>query len=123
LDSRIIFLLENIMKTKSITFTRTLLALALSLSALSAMAAPAASILGQPEPVTAGNRVITITPDTKYVNITGGQTVQFNSGGKSFAWDFNGPIYSFNLNRVAPPGTLDHTVIAYVAPDPLYAGH
>jgi hypothetical protein len=109
------------MKTKSLT--RTLLALTLSLSALSAMAASASSILGQPEPTTAAKRTITITPDTKYVNIQGGQTVQFNTGGKTFAWNFDGPIYSFNLNRVAPPGTLDHTVVAYVTPNPLYAGH
>ena len=109
------------MKTKSLT--RTLLALTLSLSALSAMASPAISLLGQAEPATAANRTITITPDTKYVNVQGGQTVRFDAGGKSFAWNFNGPVYSFKLNRVAPSGMLDHPVTAYVAANPMYAGH
>jgi hypothetical protein len=107
------------MKTKSLT--RTLLALTLSCSAFAAMAAPATSILGQAEPATAANRIVTITPNTKYVNVQGGQTVEFNTGSQTFAWNFDGPIYSFNLNRVAPPGALDHKVIAYVTPNPLYA--
>ena len=108
------------MKTKSLT--RTLVVLTLSLAAVSAMAAPALSLLGQATPATAATRTITITPDTKYVNVVGGQTVQFNAGGKTFAWNFNGPIYSFNLNRVAPAGVLDHKVTAYVAANPLYVG-
>ena len=64
-----------------------------------------------------------ITPDTKYFNVTGGETVQFIVGGKSFTWNFDGAeISPFNLDRSAPAGMLDHKVVVYVAPNPLYFG-
>jgi hypothetical protein len=107
------------MKTKS-----TVLALTLSVTALSSMAAPPLDLLGDPAPQGAAERTIAITPDTKYVNVTGGQVVEFDVGGKTFTWDFDGAanVTSFDLNRVAPSGMLDHAVTAYVAPNPLYAG-
>ena len=108
------------MKTKSLI--PTVLALTLSLSALSSMAATPLKLLGDPAPAAAADRTITITPDTKYVNVQGGQTVKFDVGGKTFAWDFDGPVTSFDLNRVAPPDLLDHMVTAYVSPNPLHMG-
>jgi hypothetical protein len=58
------------------------------------------------------------------VNVTGGDTVRFIEGDRSFAWTFNvaSNISSFELNLVAPPGALDHPVQVYVAPDPRYIG-
>jgi hypothetical protein len=111
------------MKTKSLVPAA--LALTLSVSALSSMAATAdVNLLGESVPATSAGRTITITPDTKYVNVQGGQVVNFDVGGKTFTWDFDGPdtVWAFNLNRVAPPGLLDHTVMAYVSPNPLYMG-
>ena len=108
------------MKTTSLI--PTVLALTLSLSALSSMAATPLKLLGDPAPAAVADRTITITPDTKYVNVEGGQTVKFDVGGKTFAWDFDGPVTSFDLNRVAPPDLLDHMVTAYVSPNPLYMG-
>ncbi|SFB34780.1 Heavy-metal resistance protein CzcE [Collimonas sp. OK607] len=83
---------------------------------------PRIDLLGDPIPVSAATRTIVITPDTRYVNVTGGETVRFLVGGKSFAWNFDGSIMvsSFDLNRTAPASMLDHTVTAYVAPNPLY---
>ena len=42
--------------------------------------------------------------------------------GQTFTWDFDGPdtVWAFDLNKVTPPGLLDHTVTAYVSPNPLY---
>ena len=100
------------------SLTQTLLGLTLSLSVLSAMAEAPNNLLGQPASATEANRTITITPDTKYVNVQSGQTVLFNAGGKTFAWNFSGPSIAFDLNRVAPPNTLDHMVKAYVADNP-----
>ncbi|PFH11818.1 heavy-metal resistance protein CzcE [Collimonas sp. PA-H2] len=100
----------------------TLLALTLSVSAVSSMAASNHSLLGEAAATTATSRVITITPDTKYINVQGGQAVQFNAGGNTFTWTFNGPAKSFELNRVAPAGLLDHPVRVYVSPNPLYNG-
>ena len=80
--------------------------------------------LGDPAPINLATKSIVIRPDTKWVNVTGGDTVRFDAGGKSFAWTFNVArgVHAFELNRVAPPGMLDHQVVAYVAPDPRYIG-
>lgn len=82
------------------------------------------AFLGDPAPISATTKTIAIRPDTKWVNVTGGDIVRFDAGGKSFAWVFNVArgVHSFDLNRVAPPGMLDHRVTAYVAPDPRYIG-
>lgn len=79
---------------------------------------------GDPAPVTAAGRTIFITPETKYVNVAGGETVKFVVGDESFAWTFDGPSegYKFDLNETAPPGVLGRRVIAYVDPNPLYMG-
>ena len=61
-----------------------------------------------------------IGPDTSYVNVTGGEVIRFEVGGKSFVWNFIGTRSSFDLARVAPPGLLDRKVTAYVAPNPMY---
>lgn len=108
------------MKTKLLI--PTVLALTLSLSTLSSMAAMHPNLLGEAAPAALASRTITITPDTRYVNVEDGQAVNFDVGGKTFTWAFNGPATSFDLNRVAPPGLLDHVVTAYVAPNPIYKG-
>lgn len=78
---------------------------------------------GDPVADTAATKTIVIGPDTQYVNVTGGEVVKFVDGDKSFAWDFDGPYaYTFELNRVAPPGVLDHRVVAYVDADPYLNG-
>ncbi len=81
-------------------------------------------LYGQAVPVSGVERTIVITPDTRHVNVEGGETVRFVSGSKQFAWTFNvaRTVHSFDLNEVAPPGMLDHVVRAYVTPDPKYIG-
>jgi hypothetical protein len=81
-------------------------------------------LLGDPAPVSAATRVIVITPATRYVNVTGGDIVKFVVGDKAFAWNFDGEEYAgaFDLNLTAPAGLLDHPVMAYVEPNPLYSG-
>jgi len=81
------------------------------------------SLLGDPAPISAADRMVRIEPDTKYVVITGGEIIRFNIGDKSFAWHFDGAgEYHFDLALVAPPGLLDHKVMAYVNPDPYLNG-
>ena len=55
--------------------------------------------------------------------LQGGEVINFDIAGKTFAWNFDGAVSSFKLNRIAPQGLLDHVVVAYVAPNPLYEGH
>jgi hypothetical protein len=85
-------------------------------------AEPPIDFLGAPAPPVAAERTIVIRPDTRWVNVTGGETIRFVVGDKSFAWAFNvaATVHAFELNRIAPPGMLDHRVTAYVAPDPRY---
>ncbi|MDB5771644.1 MAG: CzcE family metal-binding protein [Burkholderia sp.] len=110
------------MKTKLLVPSA--LALTLSLTALSSMAATNSSLLGEAAPATAADRTIAITPNTKYVNVAGGQVVTFDVGGQTFTWDFDGAenASSFDLNQITPAGLLDHTVTAYVSPEPIYMG-
>jgi hypothetical protein len=68
----------------------------------------------------AAQRTIVITEQTRWVNVEGGEIVRFVAGKRQFTWNFDGPADVFDLKRIAPPGTLDHTVTAYVAPNPLY---
>lgn len=81
-------------------------------------------LYGYPQPPSAYGREIVITPDTRHVNVTGGETIRFIVGDKIFAWNFfvARTVSNFDLNAVAPPGVLDHPVRVYVAPDPRYIG-
>src|SRR4051812_35170540 len=109
------------MKLKALCST--VFVLLLSVANLAASAAePRIDLLGDPAPLVAAKRAITIDANTRYVNVVGGEIIQFVVGDKTFAWNFDGPLLvtSFELNRVAPAGLLDHQVIAYVAPNPLY---
>jgi hypothetical protein len=108
------------MKTKSLF--PAVLTLTLSLTTFSSMAAIPRNLLGDPSSATTADRSIKITPDTRYVNVQGGQTVKFNDGGKTFTWVFDGPVGLIDLNQVAPPGLLDHKVTAFVSPNPMFMG-
>lgn len=79
-------------------------------------------LYGDPASPAGAERTIVITPATRYVNVEGGETINFAVGGNQFAWTFNvaRTVHSFDLNEVAPPGVLNHVVRAYVSPDPKY---
>ncbi|MDB5761438.1 MAG: CzcE family metal-binding protein [Herminiimonas sp.] len=99
-------------------------ALTLSASLLSSCAAPdLTSLMGDPAPPSAANYTLVIGPDTRYVNVKRDDIVAFNVGGKTFAWNFDDPNYwPVDLAKIAPPGVLDHKVIAYVSPFRRYFG-
>jgi hypothetical protein len=81
-------------------------------------------LLGMAAPSEAAIKTIVLTPETAHVNVTGGEVIRFVAGNKTFAWSFDGPLQvsRVDLMRVAPPGFLDHPVIAYIAPNPMYIG-
>ncbi|NGZ88144.1 CzcE family metal-binding protein [Duganella aceris] len=72
----------------------------------------------------AAMRTVTISSDTKGVNVTNGETVRFNVDGQSFTWHFDTirNETSFDLAKIAPAGVNAGTVRAYVASNPLYRG-
>lgn len=100
---------------------------AISLSLLTAcMSAtavtPRADLLGTPVPASAATRVVTITQDTRWVNVVSGDTVRFVGNGGEFGWSFDTSplVQSFDLSQVAPSGALGRELRVYVAPNPLY---
>ena len=76
---------------------------------------------GGPGSDQAYDRVITVKPDAKWVNVTSGQTVKFVDAttGRSFVWHFDMRNFVvFDLAAVAPSGVLSHEhLTVYVAQD------
>ena len=93
-----------------------LLAASAIVGSAAASAAIPAKLLGDPATPEYAQRTIVITPATRFVNVTEGDVVKFVANGKIFTWYFDTPpeVSSFELNRVAPEGALDHSVTAYV---------
>jgi len=99
-------------------FVPTVIALTLSVASLAAVAAqPRADLFGEPVSTADARRVIVINDNTKWVNVNHRDVVKFVVQGREFAWAFDGmPSGSFDLNQIAPAGTLARTVEVYVAP-------
>lgn len=81
---------------------------------------PGSDLFGSAATVAMVTRRIVIKPEMSYVNVTGGEVIRFDVGGKSFVWNFNGTRSSFDLGLIAPAGLLARKVTAYIAPNPLY---
>jgi len=79
-------------------------------------------LYGDPSTTEGATRTIVITPETKWVNVEGGEIIKFVVGNQSFGWAFNvgDGVSSFDLSLVAPAGILNRHVMAYVSPDPKY---
>jgi hypothetical protein len=87
---------------------------------------PRVDLWGDPARPSAATRTITINDRTRYVNVTGGEIIQFIVGDRAFAWNFNSAqeISPFSLTLIAPPDvTFARDVTVYVAPNPLYMRH
>lgn len=82
---------------------------------------PGMSVIDTPA-MAPGQRTIIITTDTRWVNVTSGETVRFVAGARSFTWNFQtgATIDKFDLNRIAPAGMLPRAITVYMAPNPLY---
>jgi hypothetical protein len=80
---------------------------------------PRLDLLGNPAPPNAATRTIVLSPDSRWINVKGGEIVSFVVGDQTFAWHFyvGTAISSFDLNLVAPPGMLHQRVQAYVSMD------
>jgi hypothetical protein len=96
---------------------------ALILSAMTAISSASSSyvrLYGTPAEPPDARRTIVIGPDTRYVNVTEGDVIKFVAGDQTFAWKFDTAltVRSFDLKEVAPPGSLNHTVTAYIAVGP-----
>ncbi len=100
-------------------FVPTVIALTLSVASLAAGAVqpPRPDLFGEPVSAAEARRVIVIDDNTKWVNVNHREVVKFVVQGREFAWAFDGmPSGSFDLNQIAPAGTLARTVRVYIAP-------
>jgi hypothetical protein len=114
---------ETTMNTKLLLPVLTAMTLAAASTAALAAAQPS-DFRGSAAPAQAAvDQVIVITGATRHVNVTGGSTVRFVVGDRSFSWSFqNGSahVIPFDLELIAPQGLLNHPVTAYVSDNPLY---
>lgn len=92
-------------------------ALGLAASAFAHAEVPA-QLLGDVVPAADGQRTVVISASTRWVNVHEGEIVKFVAdNGQSFAFNFDSPsVSSFDLQRVAPNGALDHHLAVYVTP-------
>jgi Heavy-metal resistance protein CzcE len=103
--------------------------IALLLSALSLSACASADtsnaqagFYGSAAQPASASRTIVVGPQTDHVNVVQGDVVKFVVGDKAFAWNFDvsDKMWEMDLNRLAPPGTLDHTVKVYIEQNHIY---
>ena len=73
-----------------------------------------AKLLGSPAQPAVACHSVAIDQNTKWVTVTKGEIVRFLAKGKEFTWSFDGMATTFDLNTVAPPGTLDRQVLVSV---------
>lgn len=102
--------MENIVKVFAPAFA----ALALSAASLSANALTNGDRYGEPANASYAERAIVVTPQTKFINVTRGEIVNLKVGSKEFTWEFDGVAQPFDLNKIAPEGALDHSVLVYI---------
>ena len=74
------------------------------------------SAYGEAARQNAATRTVDITQDTKYIDVKSGEVVNFNVGGKTLTWNFDGKSHKseFDMGMITPPGMLDHHVKIYV---------
>jgi len=95
------------------------LALAVCTAGTLAYAQVSLPLLGEPVAASAATRVIAIDQNTSRINVKQGETVKFVSNGQEFAFHFDGSgATRLDLQRIAPPGALDHPVTVYADTTP-----
>jgi hypothetical protein len=77
---------------------------------------------GQAVSEQAAERTVEITANTRSVNVTNGQTVNFKVGDGSFAWHVSTypNVNAFDLAKIAPAGVEVPNVLVYVTADDRY---
>jgi len=75
-------------------------------------------------PAVHAQRTIVVHDHTRHVNVTNGETVQFDVKGQRFAFAFNNwPNKDVvDLSVIAPDGVMTPNVRVYIAPDPMSRG-
>ena len=73
--------------------------------------------LGTLVTVAEAQRTISLTSDTRWVNVNQDEAVRFVAGSTEFAWRFDGTgLRPFDLRSIAPTGALAQPVTVYIRP-------
>ena len=75
-------------------------------------------------PAVHAHRSIVVNDRTRHINVTNGETVQFDVNGQRFAFAFNNwPNKEIvDLSVIAPDGVTTPNIRVYIAPDPMSRG-
>jgi hypothetical protein len=103
------------------TIAASLIALALCGAAQANPTAPGDDI-GRVAAGTGAGRVIDVTPATRYLNVTNGETVVIRQGDHSVTWEVGTPhnLNALPLSRIVPPESAGADVQVYIAPSQQY---
>jgi hypothetical protein len=99
--------------------------LALAMCAAAGAKAADATDLGHVGAAGSAERIIDVTPATRYLNVTNGETVTIRQGERSVTWHVLAPnnLNAVPLSRIAPQATQDpagRDVLIYIAPGQQY---
>lgn len=94
----------------------------MSVSAQAAIPDGSQSDYGADAPAAAATRVVKVAPSTKWIDVTNGETVRFETQGSSFSWQFDAfpNQTTVDLTRIAPAGFQTGGARLVIAPNPLY---
>jgi Heavy-metal resistance protein CzcE len=59
-------------------------------------------------------RSITIAADTRWANVTQGESIRFVSGANVFGWKFDGTHSAVDLSKLAPAGFVERPLMVYI---------
>lgn len=112
------------------SFTRNLILSLLAGAAIASTSAGAATFrgvsddYGQVVATSAVDKVVQVDASTRWINVTDGQTVRFDTDGKSFTFNFatwpGGQ--QVDLSTIAPKDMVVPNVRVYIAANPRYFG-
>jgi len=103
------------------TIAASLIALALCGAAQASPTAPTDDV-GRVAAGTGPGRVIDVTPATRYLNVTNGETVVIRQGEHSVTWQVETPsnLNAVPLSRIVPLDSAGQDVQVYIAPSQQY---
>ena len=88
--------------------------IALSVASLSAFALTDSDRYGAAASPAAAGRTIVIGSNTRWINVTRGETVKLAVNGQERTWTFDGMLPSFKLGAIDSQDALAQNVMVYV---------
>jgi hypothetical protein len=110
------------MKSKLITVLVAGMVAAAAASTASAAPRDNSAAYGEEVQLNTTGRVIDLTPATRFVNVTNGETVTFKKGSQRFTWhvDVYSNVSEFALAKIAPHSLNFPDISVYVAASDQY---